>query len=383
MAGQKPRCILRKLFFKKADDRGTMPNPHLQEPSRSICYKPPEIPPPSLISDLASMSNDTQIFGRGREQFRNLVRQVCVRSSPAQAFKDAASLSKTKTDPILNNDHMEYNDGSSQMARNSIAYTGFDEILIQLRNHVPNLLRSFCIVSLQLPGHPVQVASKDLFLKDDLAEGQAYYLRDEIVEQPWVVRQEFRDDQFSDFLTIQGDLFEGNVESKASHTFFGQLDLTALIWVITGGPSPLLAQIEEDPWLSIANEEMNSRGPRRSIQKGANFPESAVVGAIRLLHAYYFIVRASDNGYVVTHLAPDLIGSVGPKYQDLPSAAFLDLESLSESFESAEEFCTKILWEPSQVREWLYCVPNFCPDLDCWLCFMVDGRYECLWNLNG
>ena len=85
------------------------------------------------------------------------------------------------------------------------------------------------------------------------------------------------------------------------------------------------------------------------------------------------IVKPSDNGCEITHLGPDLMESIGPEYQDLPLAAFLDLDRLSESFERAENFCTKVLWRLSKAHLWLYCIPNFCPDLDRWLCFMING----------
>ena len=90
------------------------------------------------------------------------------------------------------------------MFRNSKAYTGFNEILIQLRNHLSILLGSFCIVSLQLPEHPVQVGSKDIFLKGDLAKGEAYYIADKTTEQPWVVRQEIVDNRLADLSNSAG-----------------------------------------------------------------------------------------------------------------------------------------------------------------------------------
>lgn len=336
MLGHKPNHILKKLFLTKADS-----------------------PSLSLSPAIASKSHITQGLRRGREQFRTTVRHMYARSNLSQDFKDTAH---------LRNDDAEENYRSPQMVQNSVAYTGYEEILIQLRNHVPNLLSSFCIISLQFPGHPVQVASKDLFLRDDIAEGQAYYLPDEVMEQPWVVRQELLDDGFFHLLTVQGELFErNNVGCKATHQFFGQLDLTSLVWDLTGGSSPLLADIR----------------PRGSNHAKPIFPENVFVGAIKLLHSHYFIVKPSESGYDISHLAPDLIESIGPEYQDLPSTAFLDLESLSESFERGENFCAKVLWKLSKVYERLYCIPNFCPDLDCWLCFLVDGSYQCLRTPNG
>lgn len=326
MAGQKPNQILEKLFLVKAD---SLSEPHI-----------------------------TQGLRRGREEFRSIVRHMYAQANLSQDFQDSAHL--------RNVDHAEENHRSSQMVRNSMAYTGYDEMLIQLRNHVPNLLSSFCIVSLQLPGHPVQVASKDLFLRDDLANGQAYYLPDKIMEQPWVVRQELLDDGFVHLLTVQGELFErSGVGSKATHQFFGQVDLTALVWDLTGASSPLLADLH-----------------RESKHATTTFPEDAFVDPIRFLHARYFVVKPSKNGYDISYLAPDLIESIGPEYEDLPPAAFLDLESLGELFERGENFCTKVLWKLSKVYERLYCIPHFCPNLVCWLCFLVDESHQCLWTPN-
>lgn len=374
MTRQNHNYILKNRVLKKADARNNVPEPHIQAAVGSS----PQIPdfPPSLLPISTSTSNITQDF-RGREHFRSIVRKVCAQSSLSEVFEDKANLSNIRTYSFLNDDQADL------MVRKSMVYTGLDEILTQLRNHVPNLLGSFCIVSLQLPGYPVQVASKDLFLRDDLAEGQAYFIPDKVMEQPWVIRQEFLNDGLIDQLTIQGDIFERNLGSKASHRFVGQLDLTALVRDLTGGSSPLLATHDEGPWLSITHEEMDNSRARRSHQAEVHFPHSAVVDAIRLLHACYFIVKRSDNGYDITHLAPDLIQSIGPDYEDLPTTAFLDLESLRERFERGEKFCTKVLWEASKVHEWLYCIPHFCPDLESWLCFIVDGNHESFWAWNS
>ncbi|MCJ1426016.1 hypothetical protein MMC29_003918 [Sticta canariensis] len=346
---------LRRLFSKKADDRGHLPDSN-PPAARNISDN-------RQIPEIQPRSNDSQ------ERFRKVVRRVCPRSNLSKIFKEEAPLSIIIPGPLANDDHAEK---VSHRGSRSMAYTGFEEILIQLRFHVRNLLSSFRIVSLQFPGHPLQVASKDLYFRDQLPKGQVCCVSDERTKHPWFVRQGFLNgsDELSHFLTVQGDLIERNVESSASHRFIGLLDLTALVLDLTSEISPILADFKRYPWVP---RHMEDSAPRRTHLAEVNFPESPVVGAIRLLHAFYFIVKPSENGYVITHLAPDLIESIGPEYRDLPTTAFLDLESLSEFLESGGNFCIKVFWELSKVDEWLYCVPNFCPELDCWLCFIVDG----------
>lgn len=369
MAGQNPQTVGQEPFLKKAKRRCNLRNPLV-----------PEIRPLLVRVVLPSAPQD---FWRERAESRNITRHVRGRPNLSQDFKDEAHSKNAESCPLPIENHVENNHGSGfEMVRNTMPYTGFDEILFQLRNLAPNLLASFCIVSLQLPEHPVQVTSKDLLIPY-LGKGQAMYLPNETTEQPWKIRQELLDDEWAHLLTVQGDIFERNFGSQPSHRFVGELNLTALVRDLTGGSSPLLAEHDEDPRLSIASEDMSYSFPRRSIQAIANFPEGAVVGAIRLLHAYYFIVKPSDHGYVISHLAPDLIESIGPEYHDLPTTAFVDLESLGEFFERAESFCIKVLWQPSKDQQWLYCIPHFSPDLDCWLCFLVDANYECLWAPNG
>ena len=354
---------LKRLFSKKADGRGHLPDSH-PPAARTIYYNRqiPEYPP---------RSNNT------KERFRKVVRRLCARSNLSEKFQENAPLSIIIPDPLANDDHARVSYRDSR----SVAYTGFEEVLYQLRFHVRNLLSSFCIVSLQIPGHPLQVASKDIYFGDQVSKDQAWRVPDACTLQPWFVRQEFLNgsDELSHLLTVQGDLIERNVDSSASHRFFGQLDLTALVVDLTVEISPILADLKRYPWVP---KDQETSAPSRTHLAEVNFPESPMVGAIRLLHAYYFIVKPSDDGYIITHLAPDLIDSIGPEYRDLPTTAFLDLESLSEFLKSGENFCIKVFWELSKVEEWLYCVPNFCPELDCWLCFIVNGRYECLWTPN-
>lgn len=354
---------LKRLFSNKADGRGQLPDSH-PPAVRNISYN-------RQILGIPPHSNDTQ------ERFRRIVRRICARSNLSKNFKEEASLSIIIPDPLANDDHAEVSHRGSR----SVAYTGFEEILIQLRFHVRNLFSSFCIASLQIPGHPLQVASKDHCFRDKLLKDQVCWASDEFPERPWYVMQEFLNGshEISHILTVQGDLIERNVGSSASHRFIGQLDLTALVLDLSAEISPILADLKRYPWVP---RNMETSTPRRS-HLAEVFPRGPVVGAIRLLHAFYFIVKPSDNGYVITHLAPDLIESIGPEYLDLPTTAFLDLESLTEFLESGENFCIKVFWELSKADVWLYCVPNFCDELDCWLCFIVDGKYECLWPPNS
>ncbi|MCJ1463238.1 hypothetical protein MMC07_001843 [Pseudocyphellaria aurata] len=385
MAGQNPRLVRTDPFCKKAESRRNLPDHYLQPTVTRISYNPliSEIRPILVRVVLLSAPENAQDSGREQGESRKKIRHVRGRLDLSHDFKDEAHSSDAESCALPIENHVEDNYGSGVvMVQNSMPYTGFDEILFQLRNLAPNILASFCIVSLQLPENPVQVTSKDL-LNSYLGKGHAMYLPIETTERPWKIRQEFLDDEWVHLLTVQGDIVERNVDSKPSHRFVGELNLTALVRDLKGGSSPLLAELNEDPSLSIASEDMNYSFPRRSIQAAANFPEGAVVGAIRLLHAYYFIVKPSDHGYVISHLAPDLITSIGPEYYDLPTTAFVDLESLGEFFEWAESFCVRVLWQPSQDQQRLYCIPHFSPDLDCWLCFLVDAKYECLWAPNG
>lgn len=273
-----------------------------------------------------------------------------------------------------------------------LRYFSHKKIVLKLREHIANLFGCFCIIDMQLPTNAVHVVSEDLLLEDDLAQDDINRLCSQSTDSPWILNKSLSNKGAAYSLTVHGNLFERhNRSGKVSHRFVGQMDLTTLLADIRSCTAQITAEPIQDMWLFLAHQHLAREGfcssyPRKVFSIADTISEEtlddAIVDTIRLLHEHYLVIepiRCYRENYVITHLAPSLISSSRLQHQNPPSSSLLDLKSLEQAFRKGEKFCARVLWKPSGLYQWLYCLPMYNPELNIWLCFMIDGRFPDIW----
>ena len=262
-------------------------------------------------------------------------------------------------------------------------------VLTTVIEYVPHLVDSFCILDLQISGQPIRVTTQDLLPQESISDGEAFFLDDSALGNPWEVRTNGSGDSQIHHITIEGDLIDSSgALTSSSHRFTGQLDVTNLINFLELEHGSEILDDDFDVWLEIAHEEMDRCGIRRTIRGGCHTnktstafiqKEKAVQG-LRNLHKDYFIIGPTGpqvGEYCITHLSPSLSRSMHQGYSN--PLELLDAEALADSFNNGERFVAKTISGASGSLKRLYCLPMFGPDLSCWLCFLVDGDLPKLW----
>ncbi|KAL8806142.1 MAG: hypothetical protein Q9182_001543 [Xanthomendoza sp. 2 TL-2023] len=249
-------------------------------------------------------------------------------------------------------------------------------LLRRLAETCPNLLGSFCIIDLQLPGYPIRVTSHDM-LPVDLAPDEVLYLDQSDMGAPYKIKTASNGKKELRILPIVADLMDIHASSaRPSHLVVGQIDLTDLL--------QSLPDLDEDVWLTIAYEEMAKAGIRRTYRvrdsptKDAHPRETEqAIELIRSLHRDYFIIGMSNadrKEFGITMVSPTLYAS-----KEVRGKYFLDFAKLSSRLKIPQRFVTRVKWQTPGLRNKLYCVPMSGPHLVCWLCFLVDSDFPDIW----
>ncbi|KAI4117568.1 MAG: hypothetical protein LQ338_007522 [Usnochroma carphineum] len=245
----------------------------------------------------------------------------------------------------------------------------------RLAHDCPNLFRTFFIIDLQIPENLVRVTSHDI-LPTGLAPDEVLFYDDDLMEIPYKLMTTFNGEQKVQTLPFEGDLVaNGGTSSQPTHRFVGQIDLTNF----------LEKELEEneDVWLMIAYEEMEKAGIRRRGGRPMTNPASATPHAeaeqvprvIQSLHYDYFVIGyfSTMSHFRITLVSPTLSS------KEVNHPGFLDWTRLKSHLSTPERFVTRVHRQAAGLRDKLYCVPMFGPELVCWLCFLVDGDLPEIW----
>lgn len=247
----------------------------------------------------------------------------------------------------------------------------------RLANDTPNLLGTFFIIDLQLPGNPIRVTSQDI-LPTDLAPDEMLFYDDDVMEIPYKLLTMYEGSQKSQHLPFEGDLVVNDCSKmQPTHRFIGQIDLTNF----------LEKELEdnEDVWLMIAYEEMDKAGIRRSGGRPITDPAVAaphveaeqIPQVIKSLHRDYLVIgfsSAPKPHFSITLLSPTLSSR-----KEINHPGFLDWTTLDEHLSTPQPFITWVNWQTVRLPDKLYCIPMFGPGLVCWLCFLVDNDLPEIW----
>lgn len=250
--------------------------------------------------------------------------------------------------------------------------------LKRLAEMIPNLLGSFCIIDLQLPGYPIRVTSHDM-LPVDLAPNEVLFLDPSHMKRPNQVETVSNGRQKLEVLSIVADLVDiSGSSARPSHRVVGQVDVTEFL-----NSQP---ELDEDVWLAIAYEEMDKAGVRRTYPRPGSLARNLIVegseGArgievISSLHRDYFVIGMSDRErgeFGITMVSPTLYAS-----KEVRGKGFLDLARLNSQLKTPQRFVTRVHWQTAGQRDKVYCVPMSGPHLVCWLCFLVHSDLPDLW----
>ncbi|KAL8653938.1 MAG: hypothetical protein Q9210_001810 [Variospora velana] len=260
--------------------------------------------------------------------------------------------------------------------------TGFDDLeyrlLKRLADEVPNLFGTFFIVDLQL-NNWVRVTSHDI-LPTGLVPNEVLFYDEDLQEIPYKLLTRYNGMERMQTLPFEGDLVAfGGAPSQTRHRFVGQIDLTNFLDKELGENG--------DIWTMIALEEMEKAGIRR--RGGRPYPcphlplaaphveAEQVPELIRSLHRDYFLIGFSSlpkPQFSITFTSPILSSA---KEMSLPG--FLDWAGLESQFMTPQRFVTRVQWQTRELRDKLYCIPMFGPDLVCWLCFLVHRELPGIW----
>ncbi len=261
---------------------------------------------------------------------------------------------------------------------------------ITVIEHVPHLLSSFCILDLHISGHPIRVTTHDLVPDDRIEEGEAFFLDDSDLGQPWEIQTRGSGESQSHHVMLEGDLIDASgALTSASHRFTGQLDVTVLINVLELELDPDVFDEDIDVWLEIAHEEMDrcgipitNRGKSQTNKPSASPQKDRALQALKDLHKDYFIIGPSGaqmGDYCITHLSPSLSASMYSENNN-PLECLFDIEALTDSLRNGERFVARTVAGGSESPKRLYCLPMFGPELSCWLCFTADGALPNVWQ---
>ncbi|KAL8847358.1 MAG: hypothetical protein Q9221_007586 [Calogaya cf. arnoldii] len=344
----------------------------------------------------SGVATNTKSYEHQELQFHELRRSHSIRRSRGQEslrHQRMSVASTTHSEMSSECDTLGFNTQSSTTMTPRTALDPVDEkiyglpstdevesrLLHRMAKIIPNLLRSFCIIDLQLPGYPIRVTSQDM-LPADLAPDEVLFLDSSHMGTPYQVETVSNEKQNLQILPIVADLVDVRGSSaKLSHLVVGQVDLTDFVC-----SQP---ELDEDVWLTIAYEEMDKLGIRQTYPRPASYSRNPIptdskgeqgIEMIRSLHRDYFIIGISDaktREFGITMVSPTLYASKEIRGKDL-----LDFARINDELNTPQRFVTRVEWKTTGQRDKLYCVPMSGPySLVCWLCFLVSSDLPELW----
>lgn len=259
-------------------------------------------------------------------------------------------------------------------------------ILTAVTEYVPHLFSSFCILDLQIPGYPIRVTTVDLLPQETVSEGEAFFLDDSDLEDPWQFKTTGSGANQTHHIIIQGDLMDTSCAlASASHRFTARLDATDLIRLLELDHDSDVLDNDYDVWLALAHEEMDRLGIHRTIRSepqtssttsASTHQKDKALQVLQNLHKDYFILGPSGDQtgeYCITHISPSLSSSMYPGRSN-PLESLFDVEALRGSLNKGERFVARTVSQGPESPKRLYCLPMFGPELTCFLCFLVDGE---------
>ena len=265
-----------------------------------------------------------------------------------------------------------------------------DQIALDLGRWVPQILKNFYIVDLQFIGHPIAVASKDLVPRYSLCPDEAHFFNEEYIDQPWQIQVNSYLGQKKISIILQGDLYPVSTsQNSATHRFIAAVDLTEFVESVRSSNDDIWESRAQSPdiWLNLAHEEMRINGMsvedppirytsyrKRNIANKKKWLDLAC-DLIKDVYQDYFILGLSDTDdelYEITHVSKSIL-DLDENCKTVP-----DLTPLAAGLAHGRCFSSEIIWgDPGRV----YCVPMFGPELNCWLCFIVDSSLPSLWEV--
>ncbi|KAL8726007.1 MAG: hypothetical protein Q9181_006204 [Wetmoreana brouardii] len=301
-------------------------------------------------------------------------------STQSPSESSASTTSRTSTSPscdeIFSNSTMSLDDEAVGTSHLAAIDAEPSKILRRLAAQSPNLFGSFCIIDLQLEGKPIRCTSHDM-LPIDLASDGVLFLDEGNRGTPYQLRTVRDGGRVIQSVALDGALMDINSTSaRPSHHFVGEADLTAFM---QGDLDD-----NEDVWLTIAYEEMEKAGIRRTDRNCKASPSTSalftdidqVCEVIQSLHRDYFVIGVTGNqrDWSITMMSPTLSAS-----KELRRPDFLDFGKLASRLSIPQRFVTRAKWRTPGLRDKLYCVPMSGPKLVCWLCFLVDRELPDIW----
>ncbi|KAL8692489.1 MAG: hypothetical protein Q9218_002492 [Villophora microphyllina] len=238
----------------------------------------------------------------------------------------------------------------------------------------PNFFGTFCILNLQLEGKPIQCATVNM-LPEYQGPDEFVFLDEAAFGTPYRFQTMPYEGQERQVVPVAGTLVHvDDTSHSASFRWIGLVDLT-----------DFMRGLNEDIWLTVAYEEMDKAGIRRTSGKSKAHPATAtsipstdrMVEVIQSLHRDYFVIGITDmkkQNWTITLLSPTLSASKEVRRPD-----FLDIQGIKGQLNIPLEFTTQVKWSMPGLREQLYCIPMSGPKLVCWLCFLVDSELPDLW----
>ncbi|KAI9705869.1 MAG: hypothetical protein M1836_005275 [Candelina mexicana] len=141
-------------------------------------------------------------------------------------------------------------------------------------------------------------------------------------------------------------------------------------------------------WMEIALEEsLKSCADPAEVNRSFNKLEDCtdvpeLIKQIKMFYKEHFILAPSERPgmYEVMCLSPSLCTTEqffnDPfKYTPSETSRWILAELNKE-----QSFAVRIKWGETRVDKWLYCTPMLGPEVDCWVCILIDGDVPNIWE---
>lgn len=327
-----------------------------------------EVPDPSSSAHTTRGLRKVQ----GRTSLRaNIARGTDIDTASEISSVHSKTSSSVATTPRTSLDSLEHRNDNGSDSICTVDQETY-QLVRCLAEESPNLFGTFCILDLQLEGNPVRCATDDM-VPIDRASDEYFYLNEEAFGTPYQLQTMHYDGQKMQGFTVAGTLVDvKDTTARASYRWVGLVDLTKF-----------MRGLDEDIWLTVAYEEMDKAGIRRTSGKSRACPDIAnplasadnLGEVIQTLHRDYFIIGVTENrNWSITMVSPTLSAS-----KDVRRPGFLDIHSITDQLNVPLGFTTRVNWSMPGLHDRLYCIPMSAPKLVCWLCFLVDNELPDLW----
>lgn len=241
----------------------------------------------------------------------------------------------------------------------------------------------FYVKNPQFPGSPIAVTSKDLLPTYSLCRDEADYLIKESLTEPWQIQVKPYGEQKLYSVVLEGDLYSVSGSSNhPTHRFIASIDLTKFVESVRFLECDIWNWVPQSPdiWLEITHEEMRKNGmciadppvrfdPKRISKK---IRLDTAMDIIKEVYRDFFVLGLSnppEGTYKVTHISRSIV-------EPYRSGSAPDPTSLAGNLAKGYSFHAELAWDT--LRR-VYCVPLFGPELNCWLCFLVDRSLPVMW----